>query len=174
MWAGPTLFCLARDARHEATVRPDKYGKHLDVVALVGLDNGITRIRHDINRVRPGADTAPVDRHYSAIAAAGQVHHLVVADLLAALGRVAVIEAHHERAGLARQALETAQEGARILQLRYENGLTSLGELLNVQTTLELARAGVVEKNNAYKTALAVLSFESGILLKDLNIDDNR
>lgn len=84
------------------------------------------------------------------------------------------VEEARSGAGLARQALETAQEGARILQLRYENGLTSLGELLNVQTTLEMARAGVVEKNNAYKTSLAVLSFESGILLKDLNIDDNR
>ena len=74
--------------------------------------------------------------------------------------------------GLAREALATAQEGARLLKLRYENGLSPLGDLLSVQSALEQARAGVVEKNNAYKTALAALSFESGILLQELNIDE--
>ena len=43
---------------------------------------------------------------------------------------------------------------------------------MSVQSALEQARAGVVEKNNAYKTALAALSFESGILLQELNIDE--
>ena len=74
--------------------------------------------------------------------------------------------------GLAREALATAQEGARLLKLRYENGLSPLGDLLSVQSALEQARAGVGEKNNAYKTALAALSFESGILLQELNIKE--
>lgn len=72
---------------------------------------------------------------------------------------------------LNREALKTAEEGTRLLRLRYENGFSSLAELLNAQTSLEQARAGLVESENAYKTALATLSFESGTILKDLNID---
>jgi len=72
---------------------------------------------------------------------------------------------------LNREALKTAEEGTRLLRLRYENGFSSLAELLNAQSSLEQARSGLLESENAYKTALATLSFESGTLLKDLNID---
>lgn len=72
---------------------------------------------------------------------------------------------------LTQEALKTAGEGTRLLKLRYENGFSSLAELLNVQSSLEQARAGLVEKENAYKVALATLSFESGTILKDLSID---
>jgi outer membrane protein len=72
---------------------------------------------------------------------------------------------------LNREALKTAEEGARLLTLRYENGFSSLAELLNAQSSLEQARAGLVERENAYKVSLATLSFESGTILKDLNID---
>jgi outer membrane protein TolC len=72
---------------------------------------------------------------------------------------------------LNREALKTAEEGARLLMLRYENGFSSLAELLNAQSSLEQSRAGLVERDNAYKVALATLSFESGTILKDLNID---
>ncbi len=58
-----------------------------------------------------------------------------------------------------------------MLKLRYENGFSPLAELLNAQSSLEQARAGLVEKENAYKVALATLSFESGTILKDLSID---
>ena len=81
------------------------------------------------------------------------------------------VEEARQNIGLAEEALKTAEEGTRLLRLRYENGLSSLSDLLNTQTSLEQARAGVVEKKNAYKTALAALSFESGTLLQDLNID---
>jgi len=81
------------------------------------------------------------------------------------------VEEAKQNIQLAEEALKTAEEGARLLKLRYENGLSSLSDLLNTQTSLEQARAGVVERTNAYKTALAALSFESGTLLQDLNID---
>jgi outer membrane protein TolC len=58
-----------------------------------------------------------------------------------------------------------------LLKVRYENGFSSLADLLNAQSSLEQARAGLVERANAYKVALATLSFESGTILKDLNID---
>ena len=55
--------------------------------------------------------------------------------------------------------------------MRYENGFSPLADLLNAQSSLEQARAGLVERENAYKVALATLSFESGTILKDLKID---
>jgi outer membrane protein TolC len=72
---------------------------------------------------------------------------------------------------LNQEALKTAEEGTRLLKLRYENGFSTMAELLNAQSSLEQARAGLVERENAYKVALATLSFESGKILKDLSID---
>ena len=72
---------------------------------------------------------------------------------------------------LAREALKTAEEGTRLLKMRYENGFSSLADLLSAQSSLEQARSGLVERENAYKVALATVSFESGTILKDLNID---
>jgi len=73
---------------------------------------------------------------------------------------------------LARQALETAEEGARLVRLRYTNGLATLADLLNTQTALEEARVSAVERENAVRTAQATLSFESGAILPDLGIRD--
>ena len=72
---------------------------------------------------------------------------------------------------LNRESLKAADEGTRLLKARYENGLSSLVELLNAQSSLEQARVGLVQSENAYKIALATLSFESGMILKDLNVD---
>ena len=44
-------------------------------------------------------------------------------------------------------------------------------DLLDAQINLDKARADVVKTNNDYKTALLSLSYESGILLKDLGIN---
>jgi outer membrane protein TolC len=81
------------------------------------------------------------------------------------------VEEARKNIELAQEALKTAEEGARLLKLRYENGLSSLSDLLNTQTSLEQARKGFVVHSNAYKVALAALSFESGTILRDLNID---
>jgi outer membrane protein TolC len=81
------------------------------------------------------------------------------------------VEEARKNAELTREALQTAEEGTRLLKVRYENGLSSLGELLNAQSSLEQARAGLVERENAYKIAVATLSFESGTILRDLNLD---
>lgn len=72
---------------------------------------------------------------------------------------------------LTREALQAATEGTRILKSRYENGLSPLAELLNAQTSLEQARAGLVAQENASKIALATLALESGTILQDLNIE---
>lgn len=72
---------------------------------------------------------------------------------------------------LAGKALKTAEEGARLMRLRYENGLSSMSDLLSTQTSLEQARTGFVVHSNAYKIAQFTLSFESGTILRDLKIE---
>lgn len=71
---------------------------------------------------------------------------------------------------LSKDALIFADEGRRLVKLRYENSLASMVDLLDVQTNLDQARAGVVEREAAYLTALAELGFQSGTLLRDLGI----
>jgi outer membrane protein TolC len=83
------------------------------------------------------------------------------------------VEEARKNIDLAREALKTAEEGTRLLKMRYEHGFSPLADLLNSQSGLEQARAGLVERKNAYKTALAALSFESGTILSDLNLDNN-
>ena len=41
---------------------------------------------------------------------------------------------------LTREALKTAEEGTRLLKVRYENGFSPLADLLNAQSSLEQAR----------------------------------
>ncbi|PKN18877.1 MAG: hypothetical protein CVU71_08770 [Deltaproteobacteria bacterium HGW-Deltaproteobacteria-6] len=81
------------------------------------------------------------------------------------------VEEARKNTALALESLKTAEEGARLLKVRYENGFSSLAELLNAQESLEQARAGLVERENNYKMAVATLSFESGTILKDLNLE---
>ncbi len=73
---------------------------------------------------------------------------------------------------LAESSLITAEEGARLVKLRYQNSLSPLVDLLNAQVNLDRARASLVAKSNEYKLAIARLSFESGTILKDLEIEE--
>lgn len=82
------------------------------------------------------------------------------------------VEEAKKNSELARQAFATATEGTRLLRLRYENGLASLADLLSAQSSLEQARAGVVERDNACRTAAASLSFEGGSILEDLGVGE--
>ena len=81
------------------------------------------------------------------------------------------VEEARKNTELALESLKTAEEGARLLKVRYENGFSPLADLLNAQGSLEQARAGLVERENTYKIAVVTLSFESGTILKDLNLE---
>jgi outer membrane protein len=74
---------------------------------------------------------------------------------------------------LAKMSLETAEEGARLVRVRYSNGLASFDDLLSAQAALEKARAAKVEHENMYLSAVGMLSYQSGVILKDLNINDS-
>ena len=72
---------------------------------------------------------------------------------------------------LSQSELKTAEEGKRLVKVRYENSLSPLVDLLDTQASLDRARVNLVGKENAYRTAVANLSYESGTILKDLNIE---
>ena len=72
---------------------------------------------------------------------------------------------------LARRAALAAEEGKRLVQLRYENGLYPLVDLLNAQAGLDQARAGLVAREGERRLATARLSYESGAIMQDLNLE---
>ena len=72
---------------------------------------------------------------------------------------------------LAKSALETSEEGIRLVRKRYENSLSPLVDLLDAQLVLDNARANLVAKENEYRTAVATLLFESGTILSDLKLE---
>jgi outer membrane protein TolC len=71
---------------------------------------------------------------------------------------------------LARQALKTAEEGTRLVKLRYEHAFSPVVDVLDAQTVLDRARSGLVARENEFKMAVLNLGWESGTILKDLGI----
>jgi outer membrane protein len=73
---------------------------------------------------------------------------------------------------LARSALTAAEEGSRLVKVRYENSLSTIVDLLDVQTGLDKARADVTNKEGVYATAIVNLGFQSGTIQKELGLHD--
>ncbi len=88
-----------------------------------------------------------------------------------------VYEAHQtvEEAGknaeLARAALASSTEGARLVQVRFANSLSPLVDLLDAQLSFNQARTKVIATENEYRIAIANLGFQSGTLLEDLKVE---
>ena len=72
---------------------------------------------------------------------------------------------------ISRNALKSAEEGKRLVRVRYENGLYPLIDLLSAQASLDQARANHTAREGEYRTAIVKLSYESGIIMKDLKIE---
>jgi len=72
---------------------------------------------------------------------------------------------------LAKANLISAEEGRRLVKTRYENSLSTAVDMLDVQTNLDAARADVVAREAAYLTAIARISYQSGTIMKDLDIE---
>jgi outer membrane protein len=81
------------------------------------------------------------------------------------------VEEAKKNVDLARAALKSAEEGKRLVTSRYENSLSPMVDLLDVQSNLNHTRAAVVARENAYKLAVINLGYESGAIMKDLNIE---
>jgi outer membrane protein len=75
-----------------------------------------------------------------------------------------------KNAELSRAALATAEEGRKLVKGRYENSLSPVVDLLDVQLTVDHARANVVAKENEYRLAMIRLSHEGGTMIDDLGI----
>ncbi len=86
----------------------------------------------------------------------------------------AYLAVHEARtnADLASSALKTAEEGKRLVEVRYENSLSPLIDLLDAQLSLDQARANLIARENEYRTAVVNLGFESGTILEDLKMEE--
>jgi outer membrane protein len=72
---------------------------------------------------------------------------------------------------LARSALATAEEGKKLVKSRYTNSLSPLVDLLDVQLSVETARAGLAAKENDYQLAVMRLHYETGTILQALGVE---
>lgn len=72
---------------------------------------------------------------------------------------------------LAKTNLASAEESRRLVKTRYENNLSAAVDMLDVQSSLDAVRADVVAKEAAYLIAIARLSYLSGTIMKDLDLD---
>jgi outer membrane protein len=81
------------------------------------------------------------------------------------------VEESQKSLDLARAALKSAEEGRRLVKVRYENALSPMVDLLDAQASLDAARADVIGREGAYMTAIANLAFQSGTILKELGVE---
>jgi len=72
---------------------------------------------------------------------------------------------------LAKEALKTAEEGTRLVQMRYANAFSPIVDLLDTQVVLDRARAGLVARENEVRLAILNLGWESGTIFQDLGIE---
>ena len=81
------------------------------------------------------------------------------------------VEEAQKNLSLAQSALTTAQEGQRLVRIRYENSLSPLIDLLDAQVSLDQARTNVLMRGKEQQLATLRLLFKSGIILQELGIE---
>ena len=81
------------------------------------------------------------------------------------------VEEARKNEELSGRAVASAEEGKRLVRQRYENSLSPVVDLLDVQVNLNRARADHAARENEYRLAVVSLSYESGTILKDLGIE---
>lgn len=72
---------------------------------------------------------------------------------------------------LAQEELKTAEEGRRLVRVRYEGALSPMVDLLDAQVSFDRARANQVARENEYKLAIFNLGYVSGTILQELGIE---
>lgn len=80
------------------------------------------------------------------------------------------VEEAQKKSTLAQAALATAEEGQRLVRLRYENTLSPMVDLLDAQASLDQARTNELLRKKEEQLATLKLCFESGIILQELGV----
>ena len=73
-----------------------------------------------------------------------------------------------QRVEVARAAVADAEEGLRLVQKRFEGALATIVELLDMQISVNRARAAVVDTDADLVLATAQLAYNAGILIKEV------
>jgi len=81
------------------------------------------------------------------------------------------VEEAAKNAELSQAALKAAEEGMRLVEVRYRNSLAPLVDLLDAQSNLDRARAAFIARTNDSRLARANLSYQGGSLLEDLAVE---
>jgi outer membrane protein len=84
------------------------------------------------------------------------------------------LEEAKRNAELAQKALSSAEEGRRLVKVRYEGSLSPIVDMLDAQVSFDHARANLVARENEYKLAIANLCYASGTIITDLQIEDQK
>ncbi len=71
---------------------------------------------------------------------------------------------------LAESALSSAEEGMKLVEVRYKNSLSPIIDILDAQLNLDQARADIIRSRNEYLFSLINLSFVSGGIIEELNV----
>ncbi|GFO53369.1 RND transporter [Geomonas sp. Red276] len=72
------------------------------------------------------------------------------------------------RLASAQGAVRAAEEGMRLITLRFQNGLSSMVELLDAEAALNGARANLIEVENGLQVSSAEVYFRAGVLVKEV------
>ncbi len=75
---------------------------------------------------------------------------------------------------LAEEALKSAEEGRRLVKVRYEGSLSPILDMLDVQVSYDHTAANLVARENEYKLAIANLCFASGTIIQDLQLEEQK
>jgi outer membrane protein TolC len=68
----------------------------------------------------------------------------------------------------ARAAVQAAQEGVRLVGLRFESGLSPMVELMDAEAVLNRSRANLVEVENSYRRSAAQIYYTAGTFLTEV------
>lgn len=68
----------------------------------------------------------------------------------------------------ARGAVKAAQEGVRLIALRFQNGLSTMVELMDAETALNRSRANLVEVENSFIGSTADIYYKAGVFLQEV------
>ncbi|MDP1993446.1 MAG: TolC family protein [Syntrophales bacterium] len=84
------------------------------------------------------------------------------------------LEEAKSNVALAQEALKSAEEGRRLVKVRYEGSLSPIVDMLDVQVSYDHMAANLVARENEYKLAIANLCFASGTIIQDLQLEEQK